>query len=237
VTDADFLPDAKDSQCSPFDPAQVIAFSQDLRNGLVIESGCAPVGFSGIGRVRRVRKSGSQVDLVDIALDAPGVCDPEIPPGLMILVPRVDWGLEVDSELRIDLFGNNDPFELARQGAIIYRPDGSLLAAAFNQSEEFLRPFLEHLPAKLDFAPDCQDVAFQSQGKVCYRSVTQRAMVIQGRDILRENHSATLNVSGASFHLALSFARDHRDPTGLCDFSRNLPSLGPSYRFFMMRMP
>ena len=71
-----------DTVALPQCPVPDYNFSSEPGNRLVIESACAPTGFSGTGRVRRIWRSerDGAILLIDVVLDAANACGGELHP-------------------------------------------------------------------------------------------------------------------------------------------------------------
>jgi hypothetical protein len=222
--------------CEPIDSAAILHFLDDPLNKLVISSGCAPLGFSGLGRVRRI-ESGQYtgVLLIDIALDAPNVCELEVKPEVSILDSRTDLGLSVGAEVRVSLFGNDNPSAGSRQGAVVSLPDGAVLAAYYERNGEYLESFLQHLPMKVRFRPECKAEPARERGAICFESDIREQMVLPEERVLREYQAADVLVDGATFHVAFGQGRNFVGSTGRCSIAHFPP--GRSFLFSLRRQP
>jgi hypothetical protein len=228
-------------QCLPSDRpgGEVGPFTSDPRNHLVIESACAPVGFSGTGRVSRIDGSAETlggVRTITVVLDAPSRCDSGVSAQIEILRSRVDWGLQVGSRLSVDLIGNRTPFiNGGPGGAVVWLPDGSLLAAFFDrEGEQYLAAFLARLQIAASFTSDCREVG--SPG-TCNLAAIRKSMLLEGSVRLQENQSTTIASRGATFHLGLSTARDVLGFTDCPLPPLDGSPLGPTYRLLLSRLP
>ena len=227
-------------QCPPYDHmGEVLAYANHPLNQLVMESRRRTVGFSGTGRVRRIEGSAGSpggVSLVSVLLDTPGECGPEIPAQISIIHPGVDWGLQVGSQLRVDLVGNRAPFiNGGGGGAVVRLPDGSLLAAFFDRDgEEYLTSFLARLPIAISFAPECRDAGPPA---ACHLAAIRKSMSLPGSVRLKQHETTTISISGAAFHLGLGTASDRIAFTGCSSTPDDPPPLGPTYRLHLLRLP
>ena len=225
------------NRCPLYGSNEDWAFATHPLNGLVIEGVCLPLGFSGVATVSRIFRSPDGVSRLELAVDGPGECGGNPPPVVRIVAPIVDWGLELGSEVRVSLLGNDDMFTWERVGAVVWHPDGSLLAAFFNKREDWLAPFLKQLPVGISFEPDCINDAQNVVGPFCYESATREAMVLSTGTILRERQMTTISVSGFRYHIALKRAIHYQgEPNGRCE-TAHTPPVGRTYRFLMSRLP
>jgi hypothetical protein len=229
------------SRCpAPGSRGDVYAFSSDRLNQLVIEAPCAPAYHSGPGTVRRIERGASGVHVIEVVLDAASACESyEGPIGLQIFDSRVDWGLAVGSEVHVELMGTV-PYRSINGvsgGAVVSLPDGSLLVAFYDQTAEHLPRFFDRLGISAAFEPECRDDS--PPGMICQRSVVREAMVLASDSIrLSEYQSTRLSRSGATFHLALSHAREFLGYNTPCSwYPSDDAGAGRSYRFFMVRLP
>jgi hypothetical protein len=210
-------------------------YASDPRNQLVIESGCAPLEFSGTGRVRRIERSAGSlggIRLISVLLDTPGTCEGDFPAQISIVSSAIDWGLQEGSEVRVDLIGNRTPYiNWGGGGALVRRPDGSLLAAFFDrEGEEYITSFLARLPIAAAFDSECRDVGNPSG---CSPPAIRKSMSLPGSLRLQEHQTTTISIAGAPFHVGLSTARD-RLGVARCD---DPAPLGPTYRLLLWRLP
>jgi hypothetical protein len=224
-------------QCPAFDLALRQAFHADPLNQFWLQAPCAPAGFSGTGRVRKIVRSetGGKVDLIEVALDTPHRCGTD-GASLNIGSPAADWGLQVGSPLRVDVVGNDDDDLLpTRSGhaAVVWRADGQLLAASFYEYDEFLPRFLARLPVAIRFELDCR--ANPVEG--CYRTRIDKALVLPSEAVrLRPPQSTRVSRAGVPFHLALSSAQELTDGDGRpCGYGPFPPGFG--YAFTLQRLP
>jgi hypothetical protein len=210
-------------------------------NQLAIAGACAPGGFSGRARVKHIeRYDYGDVRRIDLVLDTNGICDPDVPAELAIWRSRVSWGLEVGSELRVSTFAKNeqriDRLDRRRLGAVVSQPDGSLLAAFFEQTSEFLPAFLDQLPFGVMFQSECAMEPGKYFGYPCHRSTIRESLTLSTGTILQESRAATIAVSGGTFYVSLHYARNNFGSTGACP-SRHAAAEGQSYHFHALRLP
>jgi hypothetical protein len=236
ISRIDCASDAQLGQCSPAPPDQNGPFT--IYNQMAVESGCVPPGFLGAGRVRTVEKSDiGGVYLIGISLDTPGTCDGAVPADLSIIKSRTSWQLKVGSEVRVKTFGPGGiRFTPGRLGAVVSMPDGDLLAAAFDQSGDFLQSFVEALPFTIAFQSECAIEPPSHDGAFCYESATRESMVLPTGQVLREGDHARVGLLGATFHVFLRYARNNVGSTGRCS-SELTPSEGRTYQFHILRLP
>jgi hypothetical protein len=224
-------------RCSAIED-RALAFGRDQRNQIVIEAPCAPPDYSGPGRVRRIERGElTGVHLIDVVLDAP--CEGyDAPASLSILFSGVDWGLAVGSEVRVEVIGPVvQRINGGSGGALVWLPDGSLMAAYYHHTAEQLPRFLDRLGLSAAFEPECRDDF--APDFVCQRSTIREALVLPTESVrLNVYQSTRISRSGATFHLALTNAIEWLGYNAPCSwYPSDDPGEGRLYRLFMVRVP